>query len=86
MTDAPRRPANLDLAHAIAELGTTAGDTPGARLRVGQVTATAPLTITIGAGAPIANVRRLTSYTPAVNDVVAVLHDSTAVLVLGKIT
>lgn len=57
------------------------------RLREGVVTATSPLTITVGASAvAIPNVRRLSSYSaPAVDDVVMILQAGADLLVLGPV-
>lgn len=78
----------MNSADLAAELAGLALEGPtGAQLRIGVVTATAPLTVTIGAGSAVANVRRLASYAaPAVSDVVAIIVDNARVLVLGKIT
>lgn len=73
-----------DLADVLLEL--TAGD--GIRLRKGVVQAVTAPTVTIrlgGSTTDIAGVRYLASYTPAVGNVVFVLVDGPALLILGRL-
>lgn len=65
-----------------------AGDSgPQVVIRVGTVTATSPLTVTLGASTTptVGSVNRLSSYTPTTSDVVLVLLNGPAVIVLGKV-
>lgn len=55
-----------------------------AKIRRGVVTATSPLTVTIGGSAPYANVWRLYSYSPTINDDVMILTWEHDMIVLGK--
>lgn len=71
---------HADLLRQLAELRTRA------KLRIGVVSATAPLAVKLG-GSDVAytDVRRLASYVPTVGDTVAVLVAGNTLLVLGNI-
>jgi hypothetical protein len=63
----------------------TSSDTPDdLTLRVGTVSSTSPLEVMI-AGTSGLTASRIASYTPTLNDQVAVLQNKTDYLVLGKI-
>jgi len=51
---------------------------------IGMVTATSPLTVTIG-NVDHANLKKLSSYTPSVGHRVLVLHSGADLVVLGQI-
>lgn len=75
---------NRDQRRLLRELQGSADRDAAVRYRVAKVKTTSPFVITL-AGADISP-NRLTSYTPVVNDAVAVLQTEGSILVLGKVT
>ena len=64
--------------------GVGAGGTIPTRARVGTVSGTSPLEVTL-AGVSGLSAARLSGYTPAVNDLVLILQLEPDLIILGKI-
>jgi hypothetical protein len=78
--------AVVDLMKQQQQLGGSALQLPGVRLRFAKVTSTSPLAITFGDGVNITKkVFRSSDYTPTLNDWVALLQtDENLYFVIGK--